>query len=114
LKNSVSRKVKITFRVTEDERDFILKKAKLAQSSSTGAYLRKMAITGVIVNYENQDLKKLRKSLVGIQKNINQMAIRVNATSRMYDEDFDYLKEVLNEIWQSLTSIQSVLLSLKQ
>lgn len=114
MKNSVSRKVKITFRVTEDEHDFILKKAKLAESRSTGAYLRKMAIAGVIVNYENQDLKKLRKSLVGIQKNINQMAIRVNATSRMYDEDFDYLKEVVNEIWQSLTSIQSVLLSLKQ
>ena len=114
MKNTVSRKVKISFRVTEDERDFILKKAQLAQSSSTGAYLRKMAITGVIVNYENQDLKKLRKSLVGIQKNINQMTIRVNATSRMYDDDFDYLKEVVNEIWQSLTSIQSVLLSLKQ
>ena len=113
MKNTVSRKVKISFRVTEDERDFILKKAKLAESRSTGAYLRKMAITGVIVNYDNQELKKLRKSLVGIQKNINQMTIRVNATSRMYD-DFDYLKEVVNEIWQSLTSIQSVLLSLKQ
>lgn len=114
MKNEVKRNVKITFRVTEDERDFILEKVRLAESSSTGAYLRKMAIAGVIVKYENQDLKKLRKSLVGIQKNINQMAIRVNATSRMYDEDFDYLKEVLNEIWQSLTSIQSVLLSLKQ
>ncbi len=114
MKNTVSRKVKISFRVTEDERDFILKKAKLAESRSTGAYLRKMAITGVIVNYDNQELKKLRKSLVGIQKNINQMTIRVNATSRMYDDDFDYLKEVVNEIWQSLTSIQSVLLSLKQ
>ena len=114
MKNEVKRSVYMTMRVTPDEKEFILKKAQLAQSSSTGEYLRKMAITGVIVNYENQDLKKLRKSLVGIQKNINQMAIRVNATSRMYDEDFDYLKEVVNEIWQSLTSIQSVLLSLKQ
>ena len=114
MKNDIKRDVYLTMRVTPDEKEFILKKARLAKSRSTGAYLRKMAITGVIVNYENQDLKTLRKSLVGIQKNINQMAIRVNATSRMYDEDFDYLKEVLNEIWQSLTSIQSVLLSLKQ
>ncbi len=114
MKNDVKRDVYLTMRVTPDEKEFILKKARLAHSSSTGAYLRKMAITGVIVNYENQDLKKLRKSLVGIQKNINQMAIRVNATCRMYDDDFDYLKEVVNEIWQSLTSIQSVLLSLKQ
>ena len=113
MKNEVKRNVKITFRVTEDERDFIFEKVRLAESRSTGAYLRKMAITGVIVKYENQDLKQLRKSLVGIQKNINQMTIRVNATNRMYDEDFEYLKEVLSEIWQSLTSIQSVLLSLR-
>lgn len=114
MKDENRRNLKITFRVTEEEKIFIIKKAKLSDSKSIGAYLRKMAITGVIVNYENQDLKKLRKSLVGIQKNINQMAIRVNTTSRMYEDDFNYLKEVLNEIWQSLTSIQSVLLSLKQ
>lgn len=114
MKNVVKRNVKITFRVTEDEREYITKKAKVAGSSSTGAYIRRMAITGVIVKYENKDLKNLQKSLGGIQRNINQMAIRVNATNRMYDEDFEYLKKVMNEVWQSLTSIQSVLLSLKQ
>ena len=114
MKNEIKRNVYLTVRVTPEEKEFIQEKVRLAESRSTGAYLRKMAITGVIVKYENQDLKQLRKSLVGIQKNINQMTIRVNATNRMYDEDFEYLKEVLSEIWQSLTSIQSVLLSLKQ
>lgn len=114
MKNEIKRSVYLTLRVTPEEKDFIKKKARLAESSSTGAYLRKMAITGVIVKYENKDLTKLRKSLIGIQKNINQMAIRVNSTSRMYDEDFVYLREVVNQIWQSLTSIQSVLHSLKQ
>lgn len=114
MKNVVRRNVKITFRVTEDEREYIYKKARVAESSSTGAYIRKMAITGVIVKYENKDLKNLQKSLGGIQRNINQMATRVNSTGRMYDEDFEYLKEVMNDVWQSLTSIQSVLLSLKQ
>ena len=42
------------------------------------------------------------------------MAMRVNATNRIYGEDFDYMKEVLNDIWHTLTSIQSVLLSLQQ
>lgn len=96
------------------KRHSLLKKAKLAESSSIGAYIRKMAIAGVIVKYENQDIKKLIKSLSGIQRNINQMAIRINATNRIYDEDFDYMKEVLNDIWHTLTSIQSVLLSLQQ
>ena len=108
------RKIKISFRVTDEERNFIIQKAKLAESSSTGAYIRKMAIAEVIVKYENQDIKKLIKSLSGIQRNINQMAMRVNATNRIYGEDFDYMKEVLNDIWHTLTSIQSVLLSLQQ
>ena len=114
MKNVVKRNVKITFRVTEDERKYITQKAIAAGSSSMGAYIRKMAITGVIVKYENKDLKNLQKSLGGIQRNINQMATRVNATNRMYGDDFVYLKEVMSDIWQSLTSIQSVLLSLNQ
>jgi len=112
--NEVKRNSILTLRVSNEEREFIIKKAKLAESSSTGAYIRKMAIAGVIVKYENQDIKKLIKSLSGIQRNINQMAMRVNATNRIYDEDFDYMKEVLNDIWHTLTSIQSVLLSLQQ
>ena len=114
MKNDERRIVKMSFRVTKEEKDFIAKKAEISESSSTGAYIRKMAISGVIVKYENKEIKAVRKSLGGIQKNINQMAIRVNATNRMYDEDFEYLKEVMNELWQSLTSIQSILLSLKQ
>lgn len=114
MQNEIKRDIYLTLRVTQDEKEYITKKAKLAESSSRAAYIRKMAITGVIVKYDNQKINDLKKSLGGIQRNINQMAIRVNATSRMYDEDFEYLKEVINEIWQSLTSIQSVLLSLKQ
>ena len=114
MQNDEKRNVIITFRTTEDERLFIAKKAEIAGRSSVGAYIRKMAITGTIVKYDNQGLKNLQKSLGGIQRNINQMAIRVNSTGRMYDEDFEYLKEVMNEVWQSLASIQSVLLSLKQ
>lgn len=114
MQNEEKRNVIITFRTTEDERAFIAKKTEAAESSSMGAYIRKMAITGVIVKYDNQKINDLKKSLGGIQRNINQMATRVNATSRMYDEDFDYLKEVMSDIWRSLESIQSVLLSLKQ
>lgn len=112
--NELKRNSIITLRVNNEEKAFIIKKAKLAESSSIGAYIRKMAIAGVIVKYENQDIKKLIKSLSGIQRNINQMAMRVNATNRIYGEDFDYMKEVLNDIWHTLTSIQSVLLSLQQ
>lgn len=108
------RKIKISFRVNENEKRFIEEKAKLSGNTSTGAYIRKMAISGIVVKYESKEIKKIRKSLGGIQKNINQMAIRVNATNRIYEEDFEYLKEVMSDIWQSLISIQSKLHSASQ
>ena len=69
MKNEIKRDVLIALRVTQDEKEFITEKAKLAESSSASAYIRKMAIAGVIVKYENKDIKKLIKSLNGIQKN---------------------------------------------
>lgn len=113
MKNK-NRDIYMSFRVTQDEKKFIKEKAMLLGKISTGAYIREMAISGIILKYEDKDIRKLRKSLGGIQKNINQMAIRVNATNRIYTEDFAYLKEVLNEIWQSLTFIQLRLHSAKQ
>lgn len=55
--NELKRNSIITLRVNNEEKAFIIKKAKLAESSSIGAYIRKMAIAGVIVKYENQDIK---------------------------------------------------------
>ena len=111
---SKKREIYMSFRVTKKEKEFIKEKAKLSGNTSTSAYIRKMAMSGVVVKYESKEIKKIRKSLGGIQKNINQMAIRVNSTNRIYEEDLEYLKEVMSDIWQSLISIQSKLHSTSQ
>lgn len=111
---NANRNIVITLRVSEKEKYFIEEKTKMSGSSSMSSYIRKMAISGIVVKYESKEIKKIRKSLGGIQKNINQMAIRVNATNRIYEEDFEYLKEVMSDIWQSLISIQSKLHSASQ
>lgn len=104
----------LKFRVTQEEKEIIELRAVQANKKSTSAYLRKIALTGVIVNYDNQELKELRKSLIGISTNINQIATRVNSTNRYYDDDIQYMKKVLNNIWQSLNSVQSNLRLLSQ
>ena len=48
MQNEIKRDIYLTLRVTQDEKEYITKKAKLAESSSRAAYIRKMAITGVI------------------------------------------------------------------
>lgn len=104
----------LRLRVTEDEYEVIKMRAKSAEYKSVSSFLRRMALFGYIVKYENQDIKKLNKSLIGIQNNINQISARVNSTNRIYEDDIKYLKSVVNDIWQSLKSVQSNLQSLKQ
>lgn len=112
--NSIDKSTIMTFRVTPDEKHIIEKRALLTNANSTSSYIRHMAINGIIVNYENKEIKKLIKSLGKIGVNINQIATRVNSTNSMYIEDVHYLRKVMNEIWQSVLSIQSTLQALGQ
>lgn len=114
MSDTQNKSIKISFRVTPQEREIIELRMKQAKKKTVGAYVRKMAISGVIVNYENKEIKTLVKSISGIQTNINQIAMRANSTNRVYDEDIEYMKKVLQDIWQSLNSVQSNLHFLSQ
>lgn len=114
LSDVQNKSIRMSFRVTPQEREIIELRMKQAKKKTAGAYVRKMAISGVIVNYENEEIKKLVKSISGIQTNINQIAMRANLTNRVYNEDIEYMKKVLQEIWQSLNSVQSSLQFLSQ
>lgn len=109
-----NRTIILRFRVTSEENEIIHLKAKLANSKTVSSYLRRIALRGVIVNYENQKINKLVRDMSGIQTNINQIAMRVNSTNRVYDDDFKYLRKALKDIWQQLESVQSSLRSISQ
>lgn len=110
--NNSKRSLIMKFRVSPDEAKLIEERAAKTNLSSISAYLRKMAITGVIVNVNLTELTELNKSLINIGANINQIARRVNSTNRFYEDDIKYIMEVNDEIWQSLKSVQSKLRSL--
>ena len=90
---NANRNIVITLRVSEKEKYFIEEKTKMSGSSSMSSYIRKMAISGIVVKYESKEIKKIRKSLGGIQKNINQMAIRVNYRDVTLKSDFAVYEE---------------------
>ena len=85
--------------VTEEERKLIEQKMALLHTEQIGAYLRKMAIDGLIIYTDTTNIKEMNKELQAIGKNINQIAKRVNSTGSVYDEDIAEIKERLNEIW---------------
>ena len=77
----VNRKRPIILRcpVTAEERTLIEQKMAQLQTKRIGAYLRKMAIDGYIIQVDTTDIKEMTKALGSIGRNINQIAKRVNA-----------------------------------
>ncbi len=94
------RNIQIKFWVTEEERELI--KLRMAQlpTQNIGAYMRKMAINGLIIYTDMTDIKETNRELSAIGRNINQIARRVNETNSIYKEDIVELKNYMDEIWK--------------
>ena len=65
-----------------------------------GAYLRKMAIDGYIIQLDTTDIERMNAALSAIGRNINQIAKRINAEGGAYKADMQEIQERLDEIWQ--------------
>ncbi len=103
------RNKQIKFYATDDEKDFILEKMKAAGISNLGAYLRKMAIDGMIFKIDNSPIRDMSVNLSKLSSNINQIAKISNANGYIYADDIKDIKEMLGEIWQSQKYIISKL-----
>lgn len=104
-----NRNIQIKFRVNEDEKTLILAKMRYCGFRNLEAYLRQVAIYEKINLYDFSIIEKTNKEINSIGVNINQIAARVNSTGNIYEQDIDYLKEKMEEIWQLQKSILSQL-----
>jgi hypothetical protein len=100
--DGLKRNIQIKFRVTEAERDLIYEKMALLGTNNLAAYMRKIAIDGYIISVDTADLKAIAAECQKIGVNINQIARRVNSTTRIYEQDFDEMKRWIAEIWRLL------------
>ena len=98
------RNVQILFCVTPEEKKLIRRKMIESKTKNMGAYLRKMAIDGYIVNTDTTPLKKQYEEMHKIGVNINQIAKKVNTTGDLYPEETKELKEMVKELWHRLRS----------
>ncbi len=107
------RNIVIRFRVTPEEREMI--ESKMAQFGTTNmaAYLRKISIDGYVVRLDLPELREIVSLLRRSSNNLNQIAKRVNETSRIYDADIDCLKANQEKIWSAANGILTRLASIK-
>ena len=96
-------------RLTESEAKLLEKRFALSGMSSVSAYLRQQVVNGIYLEYDHEELKKIRQAVMSVANNINQIAHRVNSTSRIYKQELYELQKGVTEIWQQLQSIQSEL-----
>ena len=102
-----TRPARIEFRVTEQERQLIQKKMEQLGTKNMGAYLRKMAIDGIIVNTDTTYLEKQFYEMHKIGVNVNQLAKLANSTGAVTPEEMKELKGMIKEIWHILRSSAS-------
>jgi hypothetical protein len=76
------------------------------------AYILKMALDGICVKLDLQDVREMLVLLRRCSNNLNQYAKRANETGSIYAADIDDLKVRLDEIWelarQSLVRLSSI------
>ncbi|MDE5582677.1 MAG: plasmid mobilization relaxosome protein MobC [Ruminococcus sp.] len=112
--NSRKRKIQIKFYVDEDELKFIQAKMNVMHIKNREAYLRKMAIDGQCIRYDYTEFgneMKLNNHLIGnVSRSINQIAMRVNSTGNIYNEDVQELAKQLDIIWERQRKIMKLFL----
>ena len=107
------RNIVIRFRVTPEEREMIESKMAQFGTSNMAAYLRKISIDGYVVRLDLPELREMVSLLRRSSNNLNQIAKRVNETSRIYDADIDCLKENQEKIWSAANGIMTRLASIR-
>lgn len=90
--------------VTEDEFNTIHQRMAEAGITNTGAYIRKMALNGYVLNV---DLSPVRE-LVSLQRrcaaNLNQVAIHAN-TYGVYPTEIAALQKDYAELWSRVSDV---------
>ena len=99
------RRMKLMTRVTEDEYAQIQARMALVGTGNLSAFLRKLALDGRIVLLDMDELKTLVSLLRRTSANVNQIAKRVNSTSRVYESDLAEIQNRLGELWLALDEV---------
>lgn len=99
------RKVQLNFRVTERERRLIEDRMQELGTTNREAYLRKIAIDGMIVKLEVQELKEIVSLMRRTSNNVNQIARRLNETGRIYEVDISDVQNQQEQLWDILNTL---------
>ena len=103
----------IYFKVSEEERELIEQKMKLAGIGNMSAYIRKMCIDGYTINLQIPELAECARLLRYTSNNMNQIARHVNSGGKVYSDEVSEINARLLETNQLFGNILEQLSKIK-
>ena len=108
----MKKEVELKVRISPEDKERIRSKMEEAGILNMSAYVRKMALDGICVKLDLQEVRQLIVLLQRCSNNLNQYAKRANETGSVYAADIEDLQTRLEEIWelsrQSLAHLASI------
>ena len=89
--------------VTPQEKELIHRRMEQAGTRNMSAYMRKIAIDGLIVKLDIPQMKEMISLLRRSSNNLNQIAKRMNETGRFYDTDMEEVQMQQEQLWKLAT-----------
>ena len=94
------RNIEIKFYVTPEEEHLIEQNMALLGTNNRSAFIRKMALDGIVVKLDLPEVRELTSLLRRSSNNLNQVAKRANTTGSFYEDDINDMKENQERIWE--------------
>ena len=87
-------------RISAEDKERIRVKMEETGILNMSAYVRKMALDGICVKLDLEEVHQLIVLLQRCSNNLNQYAKRANETGSVYAADIEDLQSRLDEIWE--------------
>lgn len=107
------RDVPLLFWVSKQEKELIEEKMAQLGTDNLSAYLRKMAIDGLVVKLELPELREMISLLRYSSNNLNQLTRHVHETGRLYDTDLEDMRQSYERLWEAANQILTSLAAIK-
>ncbi len=108
-----TRDISMHFWATQEEYDLIQNNMALSGSTNLSAFLRKMAIDGMVIKLDMPEIQEMLHLLRRANANINQIARHLHDTGRIYDTDLEEILGFQKETTARLNDILTKLSALK-
>ena len=96
----MKREKQLLVRISDADKERIQAKMAEAGILNMSAYVRKMALDGICVKLDLEEVRQLIVLLQRCSNNLNQYAKRANETGSVYAADIEDLQSRLDEIWE--------------